>query len=308
MLKTNDFRNHIEIEEAKIICSDGISLGGNLWHGTNYGRNGKVIINPATGVISKFYHRYARFLAAEGFDVLTYDYRGIGNSRPVTLNHCGFRWRDWGEKDFDAAVHFMHKHKPETPLMVVGHSVGGYLPGLADNARRVERMLTVGAQYAWCGDYAPGSKLSMFFKWHIVMPALTAIYGYFPGSKLGWLEDLPAGVANEWSFRRSRFEMNYPPHEREKYLSRMASLKGEILAVSMMDDEFGTIPAVTRTLDYYEGADRTIVRLHPRDFGRDAVGHFNLFHDRHITDFWKDTLLWLQQGINPWPSKVDARF
>jgi predicted alpha/beta hydrolase len=284
-----------------IPCRDGVVLGGHLWLADTARPEGSVIINPATGVLARYYHRYAQFLTRHGFDVLTFDYRGIGQSRPPQLRGSGYRWRDWGEQDFDAALRLMANHRRNGPLMVVGHSVGGFLPGLAENAPKIDRMLTVGAQYAWWGDYMPRRRAALFLKWHVVMPAMTAFCGYFPGRRLGWLEDLPKGVANEWSFRGPRFECSHPREERQGVLWRMAAVKAPILAVIVSDDELGTLPAIHRTLNYYTGAQRLSVLLRPNDFGRDAVGHFGLFHDRYTESFWTDTLSWLREGRNPWP-------
>lgn len=265
---------------------------------------GTVIINPATGVLARYYHRYARFLAEHGFDVLTYDYRGIGASRPASLRGCGYRWRDWGELDFEAAIRFVQQQGRRRRLFVVGHSIGGFLPGLAPSAHRIERMLTVGAQYAWWGDYASHRRFRLFLKWHVAMPVLTFACGYFPGRRLGWLEDLPTGVAFEWSFRRSRFERSHPPAQRQGALDRMAAVTAPILAVAISDDELGTPAAIHRTLGYYTSAERIAVRIRPSDYGRSAIGHFGLFHDSHTAGFWLDTLLWLRDGRNPWPSHV----
>jgi predicted alpha/beta hydrolase len=142
----------ISIEDGravKIACRDGVAIGGHLWLAPSGRSAGSIIVNAATGVQALYYHRYACFLANRGFDVLTYDYRGIGASRPSRLEGCGYRWRDWGELDFEAALRFMHKRSPSARLIVVGHSIGGFLPGLAESAGLIERMLTVGAQYAW---------------------------------------------------------------------------------------------------------------------------------------------------------------
>jgi predicted alpha/beta hydrolase len=297
----------ISVEDGSAVeihCGDGVTLGGHLWLAPGGGSVGSVIVNAATGVLARYYHRYARFLTRHGFDVLTYDYRGIGASRPHNLRGCGYRWRDWGEIDFDATLCFMRERRPAVPLIVVGHSIGGFLPGLAESAPLIDRMLTVGAQYAWWGDYAPRERLSLFLKWHVAMPATTALWGYFPGSRLGWLEDLPAGVANEWSFRGPRFERSHPRSDRQAVLSRMAAVTTPILAVAVSDDELGTVPAIHRTLGYYTRAPRTAVLLKPSDYGREAIGHFNLFHDSHAPGFWIDTLLWLRDGRNPWPGHV----
>jgi predicted alpha/beta hydrolase len=283
-------------------CRDGIVLHGHLWPASPDAerRYGSIIINPATGVLARYYHYYAAFLAGEGFEVLTYDYRGIGLSRPQVLRGCGYHWRDWGEQDFDAALRFMTEVLPDQPLKVVGHSIGGYLPGLSPNAPRIERMLTMGAQYAWWRDYAAARRARLFWKWHVVMPALTALYGYFPGKRLGWLEDLPAGVANEWSFRGARMEKTHPPSERDAVLKRFAAVKAPILAFIVSDDELGTPNAVRRTLAYYTGSERTEVLIEPSFYGLAEIGHFSLFHSRHAKGFWQDTLKWLKDGVNPW--------
>ncbi|WP_421699159.1 alpha/beta fold hydrolase [Ancylobacter sp.] len=290
-------------QAVAIPCQDGVSLGGHIWAAAPGPVQGAVVINPATGVAARYYHRYARFLAGHGFEVLTFDYRGIGLSRPARLRGCRYRWHDWGERDVDAALGFLAA-RTAAPLMVVGHSIGGFLPGLAENGARIVRLLTMGAQYAWWGDYAPRQRAALFLKWHVAMPALTALCGYFPGKRLGWLEDLPAGVAHEWSFRGPRFETSHPRPARAAVRARMAAVRAEILAVAMSDDPLGTVPALSRTLGYYTGASRTLVRLAPADYDRAAIGHFSLFHDSHAEGFWRDTLAFLREGRNPWPQHV----
>src|SRR3546814_10982431 len=91
---------------------------------------------------------------------------------------------------------------------------------------RCSAVLTVGAQYAYWRDYASSARLRHIIKWHIAMPALTAMLGYFPGSQLGWLEDLPAGVAYEWAFRRARVEHSFPAAERTEVLRRLSAFRG----------------------------------------------------------------------------------
>lgn len=290
-------------QRIEIPCRDGVRLGANLWTSPERRSHGTVIINPATGVLARYYHRYAAFLAAHGFDVLTYDYRGIGMSRPAALLGCGYRWRDWGEKDFDAVLRFAQSRDRKGPLLVVGHSIGGFLPGLAESATRIDRMLTVGAQYAYWHDYARDHRMRLVLKWHVLMPLMTAFHGYFPGKRLGWLEDLPAGVAYEWSFRRARMELSHPKAERDAVLRRFAAVTAPVLAVAVSDDEYGTVRAIRRGLRYYSGAPQTEALLTPGDYGMEQIGHFDLFHARHASGFWLDTLLWLKDGQNPWPDK-----
>lgn len=290
-------------EQVELKCSDGVSLVGHFWAHKGNSRLGVVIVNPATGVVAGYYHPYAAFLTEWGFDVLTYDYRGIGLSRPARMRGCRFRWRDWGEQDFDAALKLVESRCADVPIFVVGHSFGGVIPGLAAGGGHVFRMLTVGAQYAYWRDYQKSRRLHLFLKWHVVMPIVTALYGYFPGKRFGWLEDLPAGVANEWSSQRSRFELIYPLREREDVLRRFKNVTASILAITVADDELGTQCAVSRTLSYYRSSRREQVVLDPSDLGEETTGHFGLFNSRHASGFWIDTVMWLRDGINPWPRR-----
>jgi predicted alpha/beta hydrolase len=282
-------------------CADGVVLRGDFWPAHDSQSSLTAIINPATGVLARYYHRYARYLTANGFNVLTYDYRGIGASRPVSLRGCGYRWSDWGEFDFDAALRWVAAHVVRARIVVIGHSIGGFLPGLAKAAPLVERMLTIGAQFAYWPDYALRHRTRLFLKWHVAMPAMTALFGYFPGRRLGWLEDLPSGVAYEWSFRRSRMEFSYPAHQREDILARFDAFTAPILAVTMHDDEFATPAALRRGLSYYRAAERRTAICFEQDaLGIGPQGHFGLFHASHRDVFWKGTVLWLRDGVNPW--------
>ena len=283
-------------------CRDGYQLAAQLWLPSGDAR-GSVIVSGATGVLERYYARYTSFLREQGYAVLTYDYRGIGGSRPASLRGSRIRWRDWGEYDFDAAVRWLRGRDPNGLLVSVGHSIGGFLPGFATAATQVDRFLSVGAQYAYWRDYAAAQRWQMFAKWHLFMPAVTALCGYFPGRRLGWLEDLPAGVALEWAFRRARLETSYPSHERDEVLQRFAAVRAPMLAVSLSDDEYGTPSAIERGLSYYQNSLRTHVRLRPDELGLAQVGHFDLFREHHREGFWRATLVWIDEGRNPWATE-----
>ena len=165
-----------------IHCADSVVLNGHHWCAARPDVEGIVLINPATGVKANYYHHYARFLSAHGFEVITFDYRGIGLSRPEKLRRCGWDWRHWGERDVEGVLALALTSG--LPVSIVGHSIGGVLPGYASSAAKVKRMLTMGAQYAWWRDYPAEKRRRMYLKWHLLMPGLTALAGYFPGLSL----------------------------------------------------------------------------------------------------------------------------
>jgi predicted alpha/beta hydrolase len=285
----------------EIACADGIVLKGHHWCAARPDVEGIVVINPATGVRADYYHHYARFLSAHGFEVITFDYRGIGLSRPERLTRCGWNWRQWGERDVEAVIALALTSG--LPVSIVGHSIGGVLAGYAPNAAKLSRMMTMGAQYAWWRDYPAEKRRRMFLKWHLLMPALTACIGHFPGRRLNWLEDLPDGVAYQWGRGGSELEARLDPDARALIYSRFAAVTAPILAIGVTDDPFGTRAAISRAHGYYAGAELTKVMLAPGDLAVESIGHFDLFHARHAMGFWLDTLLWLRDGVNPWPGR-----
>lgn len=262
-----------------------------------------VIINPATSVRCRYYARFATWLHGHGFDVITYDYRGIGESRPPQLRGFEAGWIDWGRLDFEGALRFAAARFPGQPVHVAAHSVGGFLIGLAPSSPCVTRIFAMGAQYAYWRDYARPRRAGLLLKWHVAMPVLTAVFGYFPGRRLGWLEDTPRGVVRDWTARQPRFEDSWrsgarvlPEAERRALVERFAAVRAATLAVSLSDDEFGTVEAIRRLLGYYRRSDRTHLHLTPEAVGQRTVGHFAFFHSRFEHSLWPIALQWLRHG------------
>jgi len=288
-------------------AADGYPLKGFCWrHASVDATRPVVVINAATSVRCRYYARFAAFLHAHGFDVVTYDYRGIGESRPASLRGFEAGWIDWGRLDFEAALQFVLAEFPGQPIHVAAHSVGGFLVGLAPSGHRVSRVFTMGAQYAHWPDYARAKRVAMYLKWHVFMPAVTALWGYFPGARLGWLEDTPRGVVRDWIAPHPQFEDfwragRHPLSETERrtLVERFAAMRGETLAVSLSDDEFGTEAAIRRLLGYFRNSPRTHLHLQPEAAGVAQVGHFAFFHSRFEHSLWQIPLAWLRHGRLP---------
>lgn len=288
-------------------AADGFAIKGFFWRhaGTSRGTRPVVIINPATSVRCRYYFRFAVFLFEQGFDVIAYDYRGIGESRPATLRGFGACWIDWGRLDFDAVLRHTKRSFPGQPIDVVAHSVGGFILGFAQSNHRIRRVVTVGAQYAYWRDYAAGTKLRMIAKWHVAMPLLTVLFGYFPGKKMGWLEDTPKGIVRDWIFSREHFEDTWLGRASARYpdkhvlVQQFAAVTAPMLAVSVTDDEFGTIPAVERLLAYFSHSPRAHLRISPASIAEPAIGHFGFFNSRFEQKLWQVPLQWLKFGQLP---------
>ncbi|MBH3427176.1 alpha/beta fold hydrolase [Pseudomonas alkylphenolica] len=282
--------------QAFVECAgDGYPLGGFCWrHAVPDSTRAVVIINAATSVRCSYYARFAQYLFNHGFDVMTYDYRGIGESRPQVMRHFQASWTDWGTLDFEAMLQRAAREFPGQPIDVVGHSFGGCAAGLAASSSQVRRLVTVGAQFAYWRDYAADSRWQLFGKWHVLMPLLTRVFGYFPGKRLGWLEDTPAGVVNDWSTRTAAYELR--PSGKALGNLPFAKVRAQTLAISLTDDPFGTVAAIERLLGYFEGSSRSHLRIAPADIEVAQIGHFAFFHNRFQKRLWPIALHWLQQG------------
>jgi predicted alpha/beta hydrolase len=170
----------------------------------------------------------------------------------------------------------------------------------------------MGAQCAYRKDYAEKGRLKMLAKWHVAMPVLTSVYGYFPGKRLGWLEDTPRGVVRDWTNSRQHFEDTWRGRHAARHPSmamlveRFASVTAPTLAVSVTDDEFGTVPAIERLLAYYKRSLRLHLRISPDSIDEPAIGHFGFFNSKFQQKLWGLPVNWLKTGQlpDPYPGTV----
>ena len=281
---------------------DGYPLHARIWRQSEAAAP-VVIINPATSVLSRYYSRFASYLHSHGFHVVCYDYRGIGDSRPQQLRHFQANWLDWGGQDFEGVLRYVIGAFPDSPIQLVAHSVGGLLVGLAPSSHRIERVFAMGSQFAYWPDYAANRRVPMYLRWHIVMPIITALFGYFPGKRLGWLEDTPTGIVQDWNAATERLEQTWKndarlrtPEQQQALVAQYGRVAADWLAFTVTDDPFGTEVATHRLLDYYRGSNRQHLRLDPAQLDGQGIGHFAYFHARYAESLWPMALQWLQQG------------
>ncbi|MFA7578912.1 alpha/beta fold hydrolase [Castellaniella sp.] len=294
-------------ESIHIPASDGYPLGGFQWRNPISNLQPVAIINCATSVRCRYYSRFAQYLHDHGWDVITYDYRGIGESHPGCLRRFRADWIDWGQHDFEGVLRYVSHNFPGQPIDVIGHSIGGFVIGLAESAHSVRRIFTMGAQFAYWRDYQPEKRPIMFLKWHILMPCLAVLLGHVPARRLGWMEDTPQGVALDWARMAARFEDSVRKGIRTAGGQSLAlelarnfkTVSAPILALGVEDDPYGTEAALDRLLRYYSVSERLHLRLRPTDFGLDAIGHFAFFHDRFQDVLWPYALEWLRHARLP---------
>ncbi|MCB9588365.1 MAG: alpha/beta fold hydrolase [Polyangiaceae bacterium] len=243
-----------------------------------------LLIHGATAVPQTYYAKFARFAAAEGFRVVTYDYRGIGRSRPGTLVGFDASMHDWAELDARAAIQWAKAQGGA--LFGIGHSFGGQLLGLIDESHEVDAMLLVGAQLGYFGHWELLGRAKLGLVWHLLVPTTTNVFGFWP-AQLGLGVDLPKGVAEEWA--RWCRTPGYFLGENQGARERFARFRAPTRLYTFSDDDFAPRRAVG-ALSRVIGSRPDWVHLRPRDLGVEEVGHFGFFKPRFSETLWRDAL------------------
>jgi predicted alpha/beta hydrolase len=291
-----------EGRQLRLRAADGYQLGAFFYPALRPRSPRRVaILHCGAGIPAQRYRRFARFLSEWGIPVLTYDYRGIGLSRPPSMRGFEATIQDWADFDSAAAIGWLRERFPNDEILGISHSIGCLMLGGAPNAAEQARIVLVGAHTGYYGDYRPLYRLPMAVAWHGLMPAVTRFCGYFPADRLGLGEDLPAGMALQWAHRRLpelRPSGAQPAQARmRRLLDRCATLQCPALAISVSDDAFATVAGTRRLLSYFPrlSSPQHLV-FTPPDAQVRRIGHFGFFRRAVGVTLWPRLLTQLDSG------------
>ncbi len=240
-----------------------------------------VVLSGATGVPQGYYRDFATWLAQErGLACLTYDYRDFGRSRGGPLRQSTADMAAWGVRDAEAARKAARRLAPDTPLWLLGHSLGALLPPAQKNPEEIARVIGVATGFVhWTDHPMPYRLLPMLF-WFGVGPMLTRALGYMPGRAIGFGADLPPHVFWQWRkwcttrgfFAEDLRTSAIPPW-------RPHALSGPVTLFSVADDEMMPSRCTQALADAYGVADHLM--LDPAAYGLKGVGHLGAFARRN---------------------------
>lgn len=270
-----------------LTATDGYELAATLYEVP--GADTAALINSATAVPRRFYQRFAQFLQRYGWHVLTYDYRGIGGSKPATLRGFDATMRDWTFLDMTAAVDWIARELAPQRLFAIGHSFGGQTFGMVANASRVDAMVGASAQSGHWRVQGGREPERVRFIVTVVIPVLARLFGYFPWSRVARGEDLPKGVALEWA--RWCRHRNYLLDDKTLPLERYRAFAAPVLAYSIEDDDWGTRRAVDEMMRAYGNVTRRHVA--PADYGLERLAHTGFFREG-AEPLWREAIEWLE--------------
>lgn len=277
-----------------LAAADGRRLAGDVFEPAGPVR-AAVVIASAMGVPRGYYAAFARYLAQSGLGVITFDYRGVGDSRLFeSVREERATLRDWGELDVPAAIAGARARFGSVPILYVGHSVGGQLFGL-DTHDDVAAALFVGSQSGYWRHWSGAGRLGMLAMWYLLVPGFTAELGYLPMKFFKQGEDLPREVARDWARwgRHPSYVMSYAG---PKGGGGFRHWSGSLLAYGLEDDGFAPERGVRALVSFYEAARAETRVVAPNAIGEKAVGHFGFFRSKFEENLWKDARSWLLEA------------
>lgn len=282
----------IRIEPHRIAARDETLLAATLYRPAQP-NDVAVLIAGAMGVPQTFYHDYATYLAQCGFVVLTFDYRGIAESRDGRLRNSDATLLDWGAHDLDAALAWLRRQYPAHALRVVAHSIGGELLGLTEENAHTDAVLGIAAQNAHWSLWAHITKIVPLLLWSVIIPVMTRLLGYFPAGWLGLGEPLPKGVALDWAHAgRKRYGLldvyGATVH------NHFAELHAMLRLWSFSDDTLAPAWTVQEIVPLFPNATITHEHIHPQDVDAEHIGHFGFFRASAPPSLWQQSAAYLQ--------------
>jgi predicted alpha/beta hydrolase len=278
------------IDDITIPAEDGFPLAATIFLPRGEKRNA-VLINSAAAVPRKMYRLFASYIASRGCVVVTYDYRGVGGSRPKSLVGFNAKMADWAEKDATSAVAWMRARYKTLPLSYIGHSFGGQALGLLHNNDQIARALLIATPAGYWKLFSPPEKYRVYAFMNFIGKPIAHILGYVPG-EIGPGEDLPKDVFLQWS-KWVMSERYYFDDQSLTTLVNYPNYRRPLTALCIDDDPWGTQAAVELLCSGFQATSPEIVTIKVANTGAKSIGHFGFFRPDHRNTLWKKATDWL---------------
>lgn len=248
-----------------------------------------IVIHGATGVPQVFYAKFARWAAEQGHLCLTYDYRDFGASLAINLRKSTATMADWALYDQQAALNALLGLADTPKAHMIGHSLGGFMLPFHDNLGKVDQVTTVACGLVNWRDHPTPYWWTVAAFWYGIGPALTKLWGYMPGKRLGLGADIPAGVY--WQWRKWCTSPGFFADEIGTVLPQMnpEPYTGPIKIIGFTDDDMAPEASINRMVPHYKQAQITRKQIDPKDYGLEDVGHLKAFTSANAA-LWPELL------------------
>ncbi len=271
-----------EFETLTITCKDGYQLTARFYASQNQNAY-PVLVCPATGITSQFYHSFNLWLQAQGYAVLCFDFRGIGKSLYGPLKQSTASIVQWGQLDIPAAIDALLEQTQAEKVILLGHSAGGQLLGVVPNHAKVVKVVAISSSTGHVKGLKGRTRILAPLMFDVIFPLARHTLGYGPTSKIGMGEDLPKEVAREWAQFCSKpgYVMNAVGQKIAKKDNHHEQITCPFTVLWSSDDEIATEANVKDLIRLYPNAKTSYKVLEPAVFGHQSIGHMLMFKRSH---------------------------
>ncbi len=233
-----------------------------------------ILVHPAMGIGASYYSPLVENLVSAGFNVLTVDLRGIGKSGIRASRNKDFGFLESATFDLPAAVQAAKNRCPDSPVYLLGHSLGGMINCLyaSLHQEKIAGLILIASCSDYYGSWPFPRKYFNLFGMQAAR-VVSKVVGHYPGSIFGFGGREARRMVRDWAHqgRTGRFDVAKSDIDFERNLSNITL---PILAMSFSDDEFGPRNAVRHLLIKMPKVKAVHHHLDPQELGAETMGHF----------------------------------
>jgi predicted alpha/beta hydrolase len=278
-----------------ITCDDGHALAAHCFAPPGDAR-ARLVVAPAMAVNQAFYVEFARWLAGQGIEAWTFDYRGTGASWPRPMRGAPGTLDDWCRRDYDAVLRHVHARDPQAALFALGHSFGGQCAPLLPSRGLLSGLVNIAVGSGAMRHNTPPIRRKAPLLWHVLVPVLCPLFGYFPGARLKIIGDVPTGAMRQWRdwCLSPDYLLGAEPGARAAY----ASARYPVLALSFSDDELLRADGSEMIHSAYAAASVDYHLVQPAEVGLPRVCHFGFFRPGPGAVLWPRVKAWIDARVS----------
>jgi predicted alpha/beta hydrolase len=249
-----------------------------------------IVLAGATAVPRGFYRRFAEYAQSRGINVITTDYRGIGDSKQGSLRGFEMDYADWSKYDLAASVSWA---SARGRVWIVGHSLGGHAIGQLPDPSIVNAAYVCGAGAGWHGWMTYPERTKVWILWNVLGPVVTRALGYMPMSKLGMGEDLPMGVYRDWKHWCHFPHYFFDDPNAVAITDQFKRVRLPIAANVSVDDLWAPPSSRSAFFKGYVNAPIEAIDIAPAQYNVKRIGHMGYFRSSVGEKLWPEIIAWL---------------
>lgn len=234
-----------------------------------------LVIWPAFGTPARYYRHLTPVLAQHGMASVVVEYPGRDTDDGIG-RHTEYGYDALATNVYEAVMTHVRQEHPDTPVYLLGHSLGGQVCVFAAALHAGTPLapdgvvLVATANPYWRG-YAGLAALRSYVG-TATMAAVARGVGYWPGDRLAFWGRQSRVLVADWA-RFARTGRLNPRGATRDYDQAVAAYDGDVLALSLPDDDLAPVPALERLLVLMPRA--AVTRWHAPT----ALGHIQWVRD-----------------------------